>query len=174
MKIYNSTKEDIEEIFRLYRIATEYMKQRSPVYWPEFDRKMVENEIAENRQWKMITNGKIACVWATTFSDSQIWEGSENDKAIYIHRIATSPDFRGQNLVNEIIDWARKYSEENNIEYIRLDTMGENHKLIRLYENVGFIFLGMHALKDPTGLPDHYQNGEAALFEIRLNLPSFR
>jgi hypothetical protein len=46
---------------------------------------------------------QIACVWAITFNDAEIWE----ERAIYIHRIATHSDFRGHNFVKIIVDWAK-------------------------------------------------------------------
>ena len=54
MIIINSTIKDIDEIFRLYKIATEYQRaKKTVVVWPEFERQLVETEIAENRQWKL-------------------------------------------------------------------------------------------------------------------------
>jgi hypothetical protein len=97
-QIQNSNINDIDEIFRLYKIATDFQKTRFTIHWPQFDIKLIETEISENRQWKIIADGKIACIWATTFYDPQIWEERNDDPAVYIHRIATNPDFRGQNL----------------------------------------------------------------------------
>ena len=104
MKIKNCTISDIESIFKLYAIATSFQKKKFPAnQWPIFSRALVETEIKENRQWKLLINGQIACIWAITFSDPQIWEKSNDDSAIYIHRIATNPNFRGQNLVSIIV-----------------------------------------------------------------------
>jgi ribosomal protein S18 acetylase RimI-like enzyme len=170
ISIENSTNADIPEIFRLYRIASDYQRQKQTVVvWPEFAPELVATEIAENRQWKMLIDGQIACVWATTFSDEQIWEEKNNDAAVYIHRIATNPNFRGQNFVGKIVEWAKKYALKNNKDFVRLDTIGENTGLIKHYTNSGFDFLGMFELKDTTGLPDHYHNAPAALFQIELN-----
>lgn len=169
MEIQHSTLADIDEIFRLYGLATAYMRTKpNVVVWPTFERKMVEQEIAENRQWKILIDGKIACVWATTFSDEQIWEERNKDAAVYIHRIATNPDFRGRNLVAQIVAWSKTFARKNNKDYVRLDTMGENQKLIEHYTKMGFTFLGMFDMKNTKGLPEHYQNGQAALFELKI------
>ena len=169
MEIENCTMKDIDEIFRLYRIASAYQQSKQTVVvWPEFERKLVEIEIAENRQWKLIINDAIACVWATTFSDEQIWEERNADLAIYIHRIATNPDFRGNNFVAEIVKWVKEYAKENGKDFVRLDTLGNNVKLIEHYTGTGFTFLGMFNLKNTRGLPDHYHNVPACLFEIKL------
>lgn len=169
MLIKNSTPADIDEIFRLYRIATNFQKtKKTVVVWPQFERSMVEREIAENHQWKLIVDGQVACVWATTFSDEQIWEERNVDAAIYIHRIATNPDFRGQNFVKIIVDWAKDHAKALGKDYIRLDTLDKNDRLIAHYKNAGFDFLGMFEMKDTSGLPAHYQEKPVALFQIKI------
>lgn len=168
-QIENSTIHDMPEIFRLYRLASDYQRQKKTVVvWPEFSREMVETEIAGKRQWKLLIDGRIACVWATTFSDEQIWEEMNNDAAVYIHRIVTNPDFRGRNFVGIIVDWAKEYAAAHHKDFVRLDTIGNNIGLIKHYTNAGFTFLGMFDLKDTTGLPDHYHNAPAALFQVKL------
>lgn len=169
MQIINSTTKDIDAIFNLYKIASDYQKPRFRVYWPEFDRNLVETEITENRQWKAIIDDTIACIWATTFNDLQIWEERNKDPSVYIHRIATAPQFRGKHFVKYIVEWVKIYAVENNKQFIRLDTIGENHKLIEYYQTCGFTFLGMFQLKNTHGLPSHYHNESACLFEIDLN-----
>ncbi len=169
LKAKNCAIEDIETIFKLYRFASEYQKsKRTVVVWPEFERGLVEREITENRQWKFTIDQEIACVWAIAFSDEQIWEERNEDEAIYIHRIATNPKFRGMNFVQKIVDWSIAYAHSNNKDFVRLDTLGDNKGLIKHYVNAGFNFLGMFSLKNTVGLPDHYHTAPACLFEIDL------
>lgn len=168
MKIENSTPEDLAEIFRLYKIATDFQKTRYTVHWPEFEKALVKTEIMKKRQWEMLIDSRTACVWATTFSDPQIWEERNQDAAVYIHRIATNPEFRGQNLVSKIVDWAKSYAKENYKNFVRLDTVGENKALINYYTKSGFDFLGLLKLKDTLGLPAHYDNAVVSLFQINL------
>jgi ribosomal protein S18 acetylase RimI-like enzyme len=168
MMIINSTLSDIDEIFRLYKLAADFQRSKETVVvWPEFERGLVETEIAENRQWKLLIDGQIACVWATTFSDEQIWGEKNNETAVYIHRIATNPKFRGKNFVAIIVDWAKKYAIENQKQYVRLDTIGNNTKLIEVYTRAGFDFLGLFDLKNVSDLPIHYSQGPACLFQLK-------
>ncbi len=169
MKITNSTKQNILEIFRLYKLATEFQKIKFPEnHWPPFDEALVNTEVAENRQFKLLIDDEIACVWAITYSDPKIWEDDDNDASIYIHRIATNPDFRGNNFVKIIVAWAMKLARDKNKHFIRMDTCGNNESLIAHYENCGFTFLGTRKLKDTIGLPSHYHNADVCFFEIRL------
>ena len=169
MTIENSTIKDIDEIFRLYKIASTYQQaKQTVVVWPQFEKQLVKIEILENRQWKLIIDEQIACIWATTFSDEQIWEERNTDAAVYIHRIATNPNFRGNNFVGLIVAWAKEYAKSCGKDFVRLDTLGNNTRLIEHYSKLGFIFLGMFNLKNTKGLPAHYHNVPACLFEIKL------
>jgi len=169
MSIRNSTLKDITEIFRLYSLATEYQKTIFPENtWPTFEPELVETEIQEERQFKLVIDSQIACVWAITFTDPQIWEERNKDPSIYIHRIATNPNFRGLKFVSEIVEWAKGYAKSYQKRYIRLDTCGNNQKLIKHYKGCGFDFLGMVRLKNANELPSHYQNADVCLFQIKL------
>ena len=169
MTIKNVSIVDIDEVFRLYKIASEYQREKKKVIvWPNFDRNMVETEITEKRQFKMLIENEVVCIWAITFSDEQIWEEKNKDNAIYIHRIATSPNFRGKKMVAKIVDWAKQFADEKEIQFIRLDTLGNNTRLIEHYKEAGFDFLGMHTLKNTSNLPEHYQEAPVCLFEIDL------
>ena len=169
MKILNSKIEDIDKIFELYKIATDFQKTKSAVPWPNFDRILIEREIQENRQWKIVIDNQIACVWTTTESDAQIWGKRNEEASIYIHRISTSTNFRGRNLVNEIVKWSKNYAKQNNKKYVRMDTVGENIGLINYYKKCGFDFLGLSKLKDTSELPAHYNNATVSLFQININ-----
>ena len=123
MTIKNVTASDIEKIFELYKIASNYQREKKTVIvWPDFDREMVITEISENRQFKLLVNNEVVCIWAITFSDEQIWEDSNTDSAIYIHRIAVNPNFRGNNYIATITNWAKEYALKKEIQFIRLDT----------------------------------------------------
>ena len=169
MQILLSTKQDIDTIFDLYDKAVNYQKERYRLHWPVFERSLVETEIEEQRQFKIVVNNTIVCVFAIAYDDPLIWEERNKDAAVYIHRIATNPNYRGQNFVTKIVEWVKNHAIKNRKNYIRLDTTGENKKLIAHYCKSGFSYLGMIYLKNTNGLPKHYQNGEpVCLFEIKL------
>ncbi len=167
-KIQNSTFDDMDEIFRLYQIARDYQKPRFNVVWPEFETSLIEGEIENKHQWKLIIDNKIACVWATTYNDTLIWEDKDKDPSVYLHRITTNPEFRGQNLVKKVVDWSIDYATKNNKRFVRLDTVGENKKLINHYQKCGFDYLGLFHLANTELLPDHYKIDDVALFEIKI------
>ena len=169
MTITNSNLDDITEIFRLYQLARDFQKIQFPEnLWPEFDRDFIATEVIENRQFKIVIDNKIACIWAITYNDADIWEEKENNDAIYIHRIATNPEFRGNNFVQMIADWSKDFARKENKKFVRMDTCGQNDRLINHYKNCGFEFLGMKKLKNSSGLQAHYHNADVCFFEIEL------
>jgi GNAT superfamily N-acetyltransferase len=142
----------------LYEAARTLQTQQKMVTWPFFDKSIIEKEIQEQRQWKLVVEGVIACNWAVTFEDKEIWGQKDVNDAVYIHRICTHPTRRGNRYIDQIVAWAKKYALEKGKRYVRLDTLGNNTKLIEHYTSAGFEFLGMMTLTNTATLPSHYQS----------------
>ncbi len=169
MEIQSCSLADADEILSLYQHARSIQTEKKMVVWPMFSKTFVEQEIAENRQWKILVNNDIACNWAITFIDKEIWEHRDRGDAIYIHRIATNARYRGNRFIDKIVTWAKLYAHENGKKFIRLDTLGNNTKLIEHYTSAGFRFLGMFTLTNTANLPAHYQHEpNCCLFEMEL------
>jgi hypothetical protein len=64
----------------------------------------------------------------------EIWGDRNNVPAVYLHRIAVHEDFSGKQLVSKIILWAKVYALKNRINFIGMDTVGGNKKLIAHYQ----------------------------------------
>lgn len=167
MQIVNSTHEDFDRIFEFYDAAIEYQKKVFNKHWKGFEPGLVANEISENRQWKIVVGGQIACVFAITFDDASIWGEKDQNDAIYIHRIVTDPAFRGRLFVQHIMEWAKVYAKSLGKKYVRMDTWGDNEKLIDYYQKCGFNFLGIITPKY-SNLPKHYNGITLSLFEINV------
>ncbi len=169
MEISNCLLSDADEILSLYEAARNLQTHRKMVVWPFFDKDFIEHEIIEERQWKLIVEGTIACNWAVTWSDREIWGEKDKNDSIYIHRICNHPNFRGNRYIDTIVQWARAYAKQHGKRFVRLDTLGNNTRLIELYTSAGFTFLGMFILTDTASLPGHYQKEpNCCLFEIDL------
>jgi ribosomal protein S18 acetylase RimI-like enzyme len=168
--IRNCTLADSDSILALYDDAMSLQTQKNTVVWPPFEKTFIEREIEEGRQWKLVIDREIACNWATTFSDKEIWAERDKNDSIYIHRIATNPLFRGNRFIDDIVDWARTYARSQGKQHVRLDTLGNNTRLIQHYTSAGFNFLGIFRLDNTEGLPAHYQREpNCCLFEMPIN-----
>jgi len=169
MNIESCIMSDIEDILALYQAARDLQTKKKMVVWPIFERSFIEKEIQEQRQWKLIIGNIIACNWAITFNDREIWGEKDKNDSIFIHRIATNPVMRGNRYINRIVEWAKEYAKQKGKKFIRLDTLGNNTKLIEHYTSAGFEFLGIVNLTDTTNLPGHYhREPNCCRFEMAL------
>lgn len=169
MKFRNSDGDDFNEIVRLYDLAIEFQKTKFDKSWLPFDRKMINREIAEKRHWKILIEDKIACIYSITFEDPLIWKEKGFDPAIYIHRIVTNPEFRGRRFVPKITEWARGFARSTGKKFVRMDTWGDNQKLIDYYTGCGFEFLGTVTPTKTDEMPKHYEGITLGLFEIQID-----
>ncbi|PSK94294.1 GNAT family N-acetyltransferase [Taibaiella chishuiensis] len=166
MHFIPSTPADMPQIFALYDSAIAYQKTKFKRHWQPFDPALISREIAEGRQWKIMIDGHIACIFAIAFEDPFIWGERGSDPAVYLHRIVTRPGFKGNNYVRSIIAWAKVFCAGRGLRYIRMDTWGDNQELIDYYTQCGFNFLGRITPQATDSLPSHYAGITLSLFEI--------
>lgn len=167
--ICNCEPDDMPHMFRLYDIAREYQKERSNRHWQSFDPLLIQEEIAEQRQWKILEDGAIACVFMTAYQDPHIWGEKNRDPAVYIHRIVTDPAYHGNNYTLKIVDWAKEHARASGKKYLRMDTWGDNQKLTDYYIKCGFNFLGVITPVNTDQLPKHYSCISLSLLEIEID-----
>jgi ribosomal protein S18 acetylase RimI-like enzyme len=170
MQFINSTIADHALIFEFYDMAVAYQKTVFHKNWAGFDEQMVMTEISEGRQWQIRNDeGAVLCIFATTFSDADIWREKNEEPSIYIHRIVTNPAFRGGHYVNDIIAWAKNYGRANGKKFLRIDTWGDNPRLVSYYERCGFRFVETVQITSDMDLPKHYDGISLALLEIAID-----
>ena len=127
---------------------------------------------AKDASGKSALTGRWLARGSWPHDDPQIWGELDADPSVYLHRIATHPDFRGRKMVGHVVQWARPArGRGRKVPRADLDTVGNNAALIRLYTGHGFDFLGAEDLEDVEGLPGHYADGPCLRFEIVLSAP---
>lgn len=168
MRIEKSSIQDLATHMKFYDMAIAYQHALGKVNWLGFDEKAVLEEIEAGQQYKIVIEEQIACVFLLTTSDPIIWNEKNEEPAIYIHRIATNPAFRGQNFVVKIIDYVRIIAKKDQKKFIRMDTTAGNERLNRYYEQCGFSIVDIIALEGTTDMPAHYRNNSFTLFEMKV------
>lgn len=168
MHIIPSNSSDLVTIFNLYDKAVAFQKTKFDKHWLDFDEAMVQREIDEGRQWKIMEGAEVACIFAIAYEDPFIWKEKNADAAIYIHRIVTDPSFRGKGYVKHIVAWARQHAVTTNKQFIRMDTWGDNEGLIKYYQECGFEYLGNITPTASEQLPKHYSAISLSLFQITI------
>jgi len=165
MDVRRTSADERDAVLGLYAHASALQRSKGQVEWPAIDTALVEQEIEEGRQWHLRIDGALACVWVVAYEDPQIWGDMKADPSVFLHRIATAPEFKGRRLVGEVVAWAIDHARDLGRTHLRLDTVGHNEALIRLYTSHGFTFLGAKHLDDVRDLPGHYADGPCLRFE---------
>ncbi|MGH9821279.1 MAG: GNAT family N-acetyltransferase [Pyrinomonadaceae bacterium] len=168
MLFENVAAEDIETVFELYDKGIEFQKTVFDKTWLGFDAEFINKEIDERRLWKITEDRQTACIYSITYADPIIWGKNSGESAMYIHRIVTNPDFRGRAYVRAITVWAKEFARAHDLRFVRMDTWGDNQKLIDYYKDCGFTYLGMMTPELSDELPRHYVGISLSLFEIDL------
>jgi len=63
--------------------------------------------------------------------------------------------------------WGKKLGKEKNLNFLHMDTWGDNDALINYYQQCGFSFLRI-ITPDYKNLSRHYEGINLSLFEIDL------
>lgn len=165
--IQNTTDTDIPFICWMFDQAILYQKRNKYPVWNGYDIDIIQKDIKEKIQYKILVNNEIACIFSVCTNDPIIWGKKDKDSSIYLHRIVVNPNHKGEKQFEKIILWAKKYTLENNIEYIRMDTWADNPTIIEYYKSFGFVFLNNFVTPDTLNLPVQHRNISLALLEYK-------
>ena len=170
MEIINSNMEDLEIILELYEQAIAYQKTKFSRHWHSFDRSILTKEIEQERHWKIVQHQEVAFIFSVAFEDPLLWDERNRDPSIYLHRMVSSPVYRGRGFVREVVQWALNYGRSNGKKFIRLDTCADNDKLNQHYQLAGFSFCGLKRFNPSDPVPKHYLEGDLSLYEMDIPL----
>lgn len=168
IEIAKTTVGDIPAIFKLYDEAIAFQKEVGNNHWLGFEIALIEKEISEERHFKVVGDDEVISTFCITLNDPLIWKDSDLVRAVYIHRIATSKNARGNNVLKHIIAYTIDYAKEQELQYIRMDTGAGNDRLIGYYIKNGFTFIGDTKVNYTPDLPAHYKDGSFALLQMSV------
>jgi GNAT superfamily N-acetyltransferase len=70
--------------------------------------------------------------------DERYWKDKKENKAFYFHKFVVRKGFTGKGYADFILEWVKKYSEEQGKEYVRLDYEEAREYLKNMYIRHGF------------------------------------
>ncbi len=154
------------EFTKFWDAALAFQQSRQLPVWPAYPRELILEEIAAGRHFSaVLADETLAGYFSITLSDPFIWAGKEKGDAVYIHRICVNPDCRGNNLASAALVQANNFAVEKGRDRVRMDTWGDNQRLIDYYCACGFRYIGSQRLKASPNLAPHYHNANVAYFE---------
>lgn len=165
-RIINTNRSDLDFIYWLFEEAISYQKKNNYFGWVDYDRKIIQKEIEEQRQFKIVIEHEIVCIFSICYSDEILWRDKEKGDAIYFHRIIVNPNFRGQKHFEKILEWGVNHLAIKKLNFIRMDTWAKNQKIIDYYRSFGFQLVENYLAPDSVALPITHRNIELALLEF--------
>ncbi len=166
--VRNTTAADLEFVYWLFDEAIAYQQRKGFSGWTSYDKAHLHQEVTDQRQFKIVYNGVIVCIYSICLSDRLIWRTRENGDAVYLHRIVVNPHFKGRRLFGKILEWAIDYGVAHNLKYIRMDTWADNPGIIAYYGQFGFTLLETYTTPDTPELPIQHRDLHVALLEYAI------
>lgn len=105
-------------------------------------REIFEHDIARNELFVLKKSGKIiGCIVISTVMDEEYrpvkWL-TQNTSNFYIHRLGVHPEYQGQGMAQQLMDFGENFAKENKALSIRLDTFSQNKRNQKFYEKRGY------------------------------------
>jgi GNAT superfamily N-acetyltransferase len=138
---------NLDRVVELLELRTNWLSDRGSDQWStnrHLLRARMNNAIAAGRTW-ILTDLKYNPVGTITISfdaDPDFWSPAEQqDRAMYLSRLATDPRLAGQELGRAMLDWATWYAAGARCTEVRLDAWKTATGLHRYYVNRGWTYL---------------------------------
>lgn len=159
---------DLEKVFELFERSINYQERKGYPVWRNYDKNAIVKDIEDGNQYKIVVDSETAIVFSVRYADKVIWRDLDQGDSIYLHRIVVNPEFKGQKLFGEILNWVIGHSKQKGLHSIRMDTWAENPTIIEYYKSFGFTFVENYTTPDSEELPVHNRNLALTLLEYRL------
>lgn len=135
---------DIEDIMKITQLCAKQMIAKGIYQWNEHypNKKAFTNDVKRDELYILEFNGQvIGSVVLSDFMNEEYipinWL-SENDKNLYVHRLAIDPRHQGKGYAQKLMDFAEAFAKDNNYRSIRLDTFSQNKRNQKFYELRGY------------------------------------
>jgi len=166
MKILPSAASSNDQFRDFWNGALAYQTLKHLPLWPPYPEQQVKEDIRAGLHFSAFTpDGVLAGYFSLTLSDKSIWDEKEQGDAIYIHRMCVNPERKGNNLAASVLSWSYGYARSLGRKFVRMDTWGDNQRIINYYAACGFKHIGNRQLGLVPELSPHYNNAYLALFE---------
>ncbi len=169
IKIINTTKGDLNTVLWLFEQAIALQGKNGYKVWEGIDKIALQKDINEGLQYKIVKGNDILCIFSIQHNDPFIWRDRDQNNAIYLHRIVVNPNFKGQKQFKKVLNWAKQFTEENNLKFVRMDTWADNKKIIDYYKSFGFEFIENYKTANASELPIQNRNLNVALLEMKVS-----
>ena len=144
MNFSTAQAEDLAEILRLFRAATTRMDAHGVYQWDEIypDEGILSEDIARGNMTIGNIDGRIAVAFMLDFCEDSDYETAAwrycAQDIVVLHRLCVHPDFQGQGVARQAMDYLENEVRAQGIKTIRLDAFSQNPTALHLYESRGY------------------------------------
>ncbi|WP_053990509.1 GNAT family N-acetyltransferase [Mangrovimonas sp. TPBH4] len=142
--VRKATIQDLNIVVSLTKACAEHMCANGIYQWNDSypNNSTFENDI--QRQELLVfdkQNNILGCVVHSTHKDdvyNKVTWLTKDDRNLYIHRLAVHPNFQGQGIAQQLMDYVEQFARNNSFKSIRLDTFSKNKRNQKFYELRGY------------------------------------
>ncbi|HDK7175371.1 TPA: GNAT family N-acetyltransferase [Clostridium botulinum] len=143
MKIRVATKDNIEDICRLYEELFSDMRSLQPTYFKsaEQDKAFLESIIASEKSdiLMAIDNNEVIVGFALIQEqETPPFNCLVKHQYAYLMDMIIKRPYRGKGIGTTLINEVKKWTKDRNLEYVELNVLPENINAIKLYEKQEF------------------------------------
>ena len=143
-----------------------YQRDNNLPLWPDYPAEKIREEIQNGLHLSAYNpNDILVGYFSVALTDPLIWGEDEKGDAIYIHRMCVNPAAKGGRLAQVVLAWACGYATAMKRIYVRMDSWGDNRRLVDYYTSCGFKYIRTRHLGDVPELPSNYSNSKLAMFQ---------
>ncbi|MGB0896566.1 MAG: GNAT family N-acetyltransferase [Flavobacteriaceae bacterium] len=148
MEIHKAVLRDLPELVKVTQACAKAMISQGIYQWNDEYPSIsaFQNDVALNQLWVLknddaiIGSVVISKVMDEEYSAIQ-WLTPNRDNC-YIHRLAVHPDYQGQGMAQQLMNFAENYAKKHKFASVRLDTFSQNARNNRFYQQRGYQKLG--------------------------------
>lgn len=166
IRITNTTPEDLDLVYWLFGQAILYQQQHGYPAWRGYEKTALCAEVEQLLQYKVVQYHHVLAIFSISYSDPATWGEWDTGHALFLHRIITHPQFKGQRVFEKIRDWAIQKARAEGLHYIRIDTWTDNPAIIAFYESYGFHAVAARVTPDSPELHAQNRNLRVTLMQL--------
>lgn len=165
--IRRSRIEDLDHIMDLIMKGSKSLKDMGIDQWQNGypSREQVENDLHNGNSYVAELDGKVvgtmACVMGVDPNYNYIEDGEwlYDDEYSTIHRITVDPGMKNKGIGQELFNYAKKLSQDNKVNYMRIDTHGGNIPMQKFIKKMGYDYRGIIYVED---------GGKRSAYELKI------
>jgi DNA-binding MarR family transcriptional regulator/ribosomal protein S18 acetylase RimI-like enzyme len=166
IRIVNTTPEDLNLVYWLFEQAIVYQRQHGYPEWKGYEKKALIAEVEQQLQYKITLDHHVLAIFSVSFSDPATWGEWDSGNALFLHRVITHPQFKGQRVFEKVLHWALQKAREKGLDFIRIDTWTDNPSIIAFYRGYGFQVVAARVTPNSPELHAQNRNLRVTLMQL--------